>query len=145
MSLKRTPLKLGPPANLVSPMSKPPHFLSPFRGRAASNVSNAVNCSFGFDPLSVSYEFNQSFPRNANMKRSRRKRHHHNRALADTKNPKFFIGSGNSASIVDSLVTDENSFDFSTSGSFFNVNVDMVNSSVAPLPGSRRSLQVHSI
>ena len=87
----------------------------------------------------------QSFPRNAAaMKRSRRKRHHHHsRALADTKNPKFFIGDGSTDAIVDSLVTDENSFDFSTnSSSFVNVHVDMANSSVAPLPGSRRSLQV---
>ena len=87
----------------------------------------------------------QSFPRNAAaMKRSRRKRHHHHsRALADTKNPKFFIGGSSTDAIVDSLVTDENSFDFSTnSSSFVNVHVDMANSSVAPLPGSRRSLQV---
>ena len=74
MSVKRTPLKLGPPppptSSLCSPgmrcRPQPQLFLSPFRGRASSN------CSFGLDPLSVSYEFNQSFPRNAAMKRSRR-------------------------------------------------------------------------
>ena len=74
MSVKRTPLKLGPPpppptSTLGSPGMRRPQpqlFLSPFRGRASSN------CSFGLDTLSVSYEFNQSFPRNAAMKRSRR-------------------------------------------------------------------------
>ena len=77
MSVKRTPLKLGPPpppttSTLGSPgmrrRPQPQLFLSPFRGRASSN------CSFGLgDTLSVSYEFNQSFPRNnAAMKRSRR-------------------------------------------------------------------------
>ena len=75
--------------------------------------------------------FRQSFPRNANTKRSRRKRH---RALADTKNPRFFIGSG--PDVMDRLVSDENSFDFSSSF----VSVDVADSSVA-LPGSKRSLQ----
>ena len=58
----------------------------------------------------------------------------------------FFIGSGNSSvlSVVDRLATDENSFDFSASGSFVNVDVSLANPSVAPLPGSRRSLQVQS-
>ena len=59
----------------------------------------------------------------------------------------FFIGSGNSSvhSVVDSLATDENSFDFSASGSFVSVDVSLANPSVAPLPGSRRSLQVHFV
>ena len=94
--------------------------------------------------LSLKYSVFGSPCRNATMKRSRRKRHH--RPLADTKNPTFFIGSSNGTdAIVDSLVTDENSFNFSTSSSFVNVgcSVDVANSSVAPLPGSRRSLQVY--
>ena len=57
----------------------------------------------------------------------------------------FFIGSGNSSvlSVVDSLATDENSFDFSASGSFVNVDASIANPSVAPLPGSRISLLVN--
>ena len=64
MSVRRTPLKLGPPSNLGSPMSSKMFrsqvvFYSPIA--AASSIGNAgINCSFGcFDPLSVSYEFNQ--------------------------------------------------------------------------------------
>ena len=61
MSVRRTPLKLGPPSNLGSPMSSKMFrsqvvFYSPIA--AASSIGNAgINCSF--DPLSVSYEFNQ--------------------------------------------------------------------------------------
>ena len=68
----------------------------------------------------------------------------------------FFIGGGGNSSssvlssVVDSLATDENSFDFSAASgsSFVNVvDVSLVanNPSVAPLlPGSRRSLQVRT-
>ena len=59
MSVRRTPLKLGP-SHVGSPMQmfRSEFFYSPL---AASNSSAIVNSSF--DPLSVSYDFNQSFPR----------------------------------------------------------------------------------
>ena len=66
MSVKRTPLKLAPALSpgrirLASPMSRPlfrsEFFYSPLAMSGNRVDSSAIN--FSFDPLSVSYEFNQ--------------------------------------------------------------------------------------